>query len=100
MVILIHFGTEIQSYFKKLLWSILLFQRLFWSSHEQDQFLLDFIPANIKVDQNPNVEKSERCFFEPLFEPEVEQKAWLLSKKLFMDQIKVLYDVNDSFAKN
>lgn len=41
---------------------------------------------------------SSEVFFEPL--TEVEQKAWLLSKNLFMDQIKVLYDVNDSFAKN
>ena len=39
---------------------------------------------------------SSEVFFEPL--TKVEQKAWLLSKKLFMDQIKVLYDVNDSFA--
>ena len=106
--------------FKKLLWPILLFQRSFWSSQEQDPFLQHLIPVNIKVDHNPNVEKSERIFWrinsqtflihwvistcllmdlnifypfssEAFFEPltEVEQKAWLLSKKccLLMDQI-------------
>ena len=43
---------------------------------------------------------SSEAFFEPL--TEVEQKAWLLSKEccLFMDQIKVLYDVSKIFITN